>query len=163
MAVFAFTAFAAFYSCSSEDEDIAYITDAKCNSGLALRIDNALLEIMENKDGSYTEGGNICYFADEDALIVLDNWSYTLCSLIEEKTSENNDATRLTDDTDSVYTGPLMAPSGTGWRFAGTCKGAIEKTRLVKKLMNLIPRGKNFEIHVEVKSGVYSVWYRVLD
>lgn len=88
VAVFAFTVFAAFYSCSSEDEDSAYITDTSGNSSLAWRMDNALLEIMENKDGSYTEGGNICYFADEDTLMVLDNWTYTLCSLINEYTSE---------------------------------------------------------------------------
>lgn len=88
VAVFAFTAFAAFYSCSSEDEDSAYITDTSGNSSLAWRMDNALLEIMENKDGRYTEGGNICYFADEDTLMVLDNWTYTLCSLINEYTSE---------------------------------------------------------------------------
>lgn len=88
VAVFTFTAFAAFYSCSSEDEDSAYITDTSGNSSLAWRMDNALLEIMENKDGSYTEGGNICYFADEDTLMVLDNWTYTLCSLINEYTSE---------------------------------------------------------------------------
>ena len=94
MAVFAFTAFAAFYSCSSENEAGAYITDASYDSRMASRIDKALLEIMENKDGSYTEGGNICYFADEDTLMVLDNWTYTLCSLIEEYTSGNNGVAR---------------------------------------------------------------------
>ena len=29
--------------------------------------------------------------------------------------------------------------------------------------MNIILMGKDFEVHVEVKGEVYSVWYRVLN
>lgn len=75
---------------------------------------------------------------------------------------KNNDATRLTAHTDSVY---IVPPWYLAVRYGGlrTHVGCCCKDKDCKETDEYNTNGKDFEVHVEVKGEVYSVWYRVLN
>lgn len=125
---------------------------------VAEKIYENLMLIMEDSSGEFENGGYIVCSAADGEFIILSEFSYSLGDIIYEFIQGEAVNTTLAEGNQ-----PRKAPEGSGWKNAGTFSSKLDALKLANKLAEEIPKGVNFEIHVEYnKDGTFTVWYRIL-
>ncbi len=149
------TAFCAI-SCNNSDDPIS--AESTKSSIIAERLSQGIVEIMENKNSQFNEGGYIVYDAESDSMVVCSDFIYGIVTAFYDSLDKGSASS--TDSASKV----CKAPAGKGWKFGGTCKGKISALKLAAKIGQDIPANAKFELHIEPQSdGTYKVWYRIVN
>lgn len=149
------TAFCAI-SCNNSDDSIS--EEPHKSSIIAERLSQGIVEIMENKDSQYDNGGYVVYDAESDSLFTCSDFIYGLVTAIYDSLDKG------TVSSAGSASSVCKAPAGNEWKFGGTCKGRIGALKLATKIAKEIPANAKFEVHVEPQNdGTYKVWYRIVN
>ncbi len=149
------TAFCAI-SCNNSDDSIS--EESTKSSIIAERLSQGIVEIMENKDSQFADGGYVVYDAKSDSMMTCSDFIYGLVSAIYDSLDKG------TVSSAGSASNISKAPAGKGWKFGGSCKGKVSAFKLATKIAQQIPANANFEVHVEPQSdGTYNVWYRIVN
>ena len=148
-----------FISCGNNDCEVASEVADSYKVQLANMIQEKLMIIINDTTGEYKYGGYIVYTAEDNEMLLLSDFTYTLGDIFYMVTQgETCDTTIINDGIQ-----PNKTPTGTGWKNGGTCSTKSGALRLAIKIANKIPSGSDFEIHAECNSnGTYTVWYRII-
>lgn len=146
-------------ACSSNDDSMrGTIALDPGQEFVAEKIYENLQLIMEDSSGEYENGGYIVCSAADGEFMLLSESIYSLGDIFYEFIQGEDVNTTLTEGNR-----PQKASEGSGWKNAGTFSSKLDALKLANKLAEEIPKGVNFEIHVEYnKDGTYTVWYRIL-
>ncbi len=144
-----------FVGCNSNDDPV--VEESASYNAIAERLSQGIVEIMQNANAQFDDGGYVVYDAKSDSMVTCSDFIYGLVTAVYDgidKTTANS--TVASNDI-------RKAPSGNGWKFAGTCDGKLSALKLATEIANKVPANTNFEVHVEAKGdGSYNVWYRVV-
>lgn len=159
--VVAFAATSTMISCDQNVDVNNFATmeqEVLTENDLTRKLTDAFMQIINNKNGDYDEGGYIMYDAETGEMVACTEFAYCVGYAISGEEPPVIDAS-----TDSK---PICkAPSGNGWIFAGNCKtNPISATKFISSISKKIPRNSNFEIHAEYDkvNKTYRVWYRIV-
>ncbi len=150
------TAFCAI-SCNNSDDSIS--EESTKSSIIAERLSQGIVEIMENKDSQFADGGYVVYDAKSDSMMTCSDFIYGLVSAVYDSLFDKG-----TVSSTGSASNISKAPAETGWKMGDTCKGKVCEFKLAAKIAQEIPANANFEVHVEPQSdGTYNVWYRIVN
>ncbi len=144
-----------FVGCNNNDDPV--VEESASYNAIAERLSQGIVEIMQNANAQFDDGGYVVYDAKSDSMVTCSDFIYGLVTAIYDgidKTTTNS--TVAPDDI-------LKTSSCNGWKFAGTCDGKLSALDLAWESSKKIPANTNFEVRVKAKGdGSYNVWYRVV-
>lgn len=143
-------------SCNNSDDSIS--EEPPKSSIIAERLSQGIVEIMENKNSQFNEGGYIVYDAESDSMVVCSDFIYGLVTAIYDWVDKG------TVSSAGSASKARKASSSVEWKLGCKCKEKANASKWTEKIGKEIPANANFEVHVEPQSdGTYKVWYRIVN
>lgn len=144
-----------FVGCNNNDDPV--VEESASYNAIAERLSQGIVEIMQNANAQFDDGGYVVYDAKTDSMVTCSDFIYGLVTVIFNSWDKTTTGTTIAPDD------ILKTSSCNGWKFAGTCDGKLSALNLAWGSSKKIPANTNFEVHVEAKGdGSYNVWYRVV-
>ncbi len=149
------TAFCAI-SCNNSDDSISEISTKSSN--ISERLSQGIVEIMENKDSQFDDGGYVVYDAESDSMVTCSDFIYGLVTAIYDSVDKG------TVSSEGSASNARKASPSVEWKLGCKCKEKANASKWTEKIAKEIPANANFEVHVEPQNdGTYKVWYRIVN
>lgn len=126
---------------------------------LTRKLTDAFMQIINNENGDYDEGGYIMYDAETGEMVACTEFVYCVGYAI------SGEELPVVIDASSDSKPICKTPSRNGWVSVGICEAnPLATTKIIASISKKIPRNSNFEIHAEYDkvNKTYRVWYRIV-